>query len=330
MIRPIDRGAGNAKRFLRALHALSVVLKSGSIVAIHSHSEAMSCRFQDVANAMSIPMVVTFHGLPPNGVSSITTNRRQELSRGVFRVLVNTCPALTHAQELGYSADKLAVIPQGLPIERFVGRKRRTQESGRPVEILCVGRLNREKGQGYLLLAVARLMRSGRSVRVHIVGVGPDRNRLEELCRKHGLTEIVTFHGPMRNEALIKKYYETDLLILPSTHSRFRQGWLETQGVVLQEAQATGCIPIATRVGGIPECINHGVDGWLIQDRSHRAIAESIEHFIDHPEQWPSYRDAALRNVERNFSADVVGRRTWDVLREAIEKTRRSRTRALQ
>ena len=314
VVRGADGGGGAVKRFLRALHALGVVRRAGSVGAIHSHSERMSCWFLDAAEALSIPMVVTFHGLPPNGLPSISPSRRRQISERVARVLVNTRSASSHAQALGYSEEKLEVIPQGLPVERFCGPTRRTRRASRPVEILCVGRLNREKGQGYLLLAIARLLRNGRSVRVHVVGVGPDRDRLDELCRKHGLAESVTFHGPMRNEALIEKYYEADLLILPSTHRRFRQGWVETQGVVLQEAQATGCIPIATRVGGIPECINHGVDGWLIRDRSHRAIAEAIEYFIDHPEQWPAYQEAGRQNVEENFSADVVGRRMQEIL----------------
>ena len=86
-----------------------------------------------------------------------------------------------------------------------------------------------------------------------MVGDGPDRGRAELLVRELGMEGQVTFLGKQNHvERLIP---EADALLLPSE--------MEAFGLVALEAMACGVPPVATRVGGLPEVVTHGVDGFL-------------------------------------------------------------------
>jgi glycosyltransferase involved in cell wall biosynthesis len=108
-------------------------------------------------------------------------------------------------------------------------------------------------------------------------------------------------------------FQNTHIFVLASLQYNLDQ-WNETQGVVLQEAQASGCLVIATEVGGVPECVNHGKDARLVRPRSSRAIFEAMCFYIDNPDKWSSYPDAGLENVKNNFSADVIGQKVATIL----------------
>ena len=79
-------------------------------------------------------------------------------------------------------------------------------------------------------------------------------------------------------------------------------------GVALQEGQASGCIAIATRTGGIPECVDES-HARLVPDRNAEALAGAILDLMDDPERWPEWQAAGRRWVEDRYSLDVIGRR---------------------
>lgn len=306
------------KRAARKLTALSHILEQGKVRIVHSHSEQLSARFLEATQVLGIPLVVTFHGLPPAGVSSISRAERRAIARYASRIFVNTRFALKHAADVGYERGRFEVIPQGLPLEEFPAAATRSRNPDTGASVLTVGRFHRDKGQAYALLALARLLREGWLLKWMFVGVGPDLARLERLAGKLGVRSHVRFLEGIPADHLKQLYRESDLFVLPSVQSRSGSEHVETQGVVLQEAQASGCIPIATRVGGIPECIEDGRDGLLVRDRSHRAIVDAVVYLLTHPERWEDYRRAARDTVEHRFSLDLVSRRVSGVLESLL------------
>ncbi len=139
-----------------------------------------------------------------------------------------------------------------------------------------------------------------------------------KLAQRLGVAPQVVFHVALPPDQLRHLYQTCHLFVLASLNNEGRYEHVETQGVVLQEAQASGCIPIATRVGGVPECINDQKDGLLIQDRSHRAIADAVLTMMAMPTAWPDYQRHGRRNVEERFSADVIGQRMASILKAAM------------
>lgn len=287
-----------------------------SLRVIHAHFLQIAYEAIPAADERGLPLILTFHGLEPTGVPQVPTERRLAVFRRAAVVLVNTEAARQQAEALGCPADRLRVLPQGLNLDDFPFVPRACPPSSAPVHILSVGRFQREKGQRYALLALARLRRLGLDVRWHFVGVGPEIPALRRFAARLGVADAATIHDGLDLVALRELYASCHLFVLTSLTGTGASPWIETQGVVLQEAQASGCIPIATRTGGIPECITDGLDGLLVEERSHRAIADAIRHLLAHPERWAELQHNGRRTVEERFSADVIGRRMAAILEE--------------
>jgi len=304
---------------LRNLHVLFFLQKLSELRAVHLHATGFGFHFLSLAAEKGAPLVLTFHGLMPRGVPQVDPRRRQALFDAAAVVLVNTHYAAQQAEALGCSRAKLLVLPQGLPLEDFAFVPRSPPAPGGVLELLTVGRFHRDKGQGYCLLALRRLLDEGINARWTFVGVGPDRAFLERLADRLGLQGRVRF---LEGVSPLPLYHQCHLFVLASVDHFDMEQHVETQGVVLQEAQACGCIPIATAVGGIPECINDGLDGVLVKDRSHRAIAKAIKTLLERPGEWRAFQCRGRENVEQHFSSEVIGTRMAGILRELADQGR--------
>ena len=284
---------------------------------VHVHSLKDGAFQVPAALARHIPVVVTFHGLEPVGVKQLSLTRARMLFSVASVVCVNTRFAAQQALAMGCPASRIKILPQGLPLEEFPHTPRPLPRDGEPLRILSVGRFHRDKGQQYSLLAAARLMRNGVNFRWDMVGVGPELNELKKMTASLGLSELVKFSVGIPRDSVKEMYRQSHILVLASVGGTDLSEHVETQGVVLQEAQASGCVPIASAVGGIPECIEHGVSGFLIPDRSHRAIASAILELSRDEKRYAGMQKAARELVESHFSADVIGREMSSML-EAV------------
>lgn len=306
------------RHFGAALQALGIAswLRSMPMLRVmHAHFLQVGYDAIPAADELGIPLVLTFHGLEPIGVPQVPAYRRQAVFERARIVLVNTEFARRQVESLGCPADRLRVLPQGLTLDDFPFRPRTFPIQPEPLHIISVGRFQREKGQRYALLALARLKRLGINVSWHFVGVGPELPSLRRVARRLGVEEEARLYDGLDQVSLRELYHRCHISVLASI-SGMRPTDGETQGVVLQEAQASGCIPIATRTGGIPECVTDGHDGLLVEERSHRAIADAIRYLLAHPERWAELQYNGRRTVEERFSADVIGRRMVEILEE--------------
>ena len=283
---------------------------------IHCHGEFEAYEVLHFALANNIPLITTFHGLQPPGMPQLALDKRAALYRYCKAVLVNTRFAQDQVISLGCPPEKVRIIPQGLPMVDFPFYARVKPKD--KLRILAVGRLQRDKGHAYTLGALRRLRQQGLPAELTIVGVGSDKQRLEKLATLYGVSDCVTILQGLATEALMALYREADIFVLASINNS-RGYHVETQGVVLQESQASGLAVVATRVGGIPECLTHGENAHLVKHRSSREIAEACAKIYRLDEDDFNQLLAAGRaNVEQRFAADVVGKRMASIINEAI------------
>jgi glycosyltransferase involved in cell wall biosynthesis len=133
---------------------------------------------------------------------------------------------------------------------------------GETLKLLYVGRLQRAKGVEELIEALARASADGKQFELSIVGAdahgGRYLQRLNEQVARSGLRDVVRFHGhvPFGDE-LMDLYRGSDVFVLPS--------YSEGRPKVLYEAMAAGMAIIATKTGGIPEVIEDGANGLLVE-----------------------------------------------------------------
>jgi glycosyltransferase involved in cell wall biosynthesis len=168
------------------------------------------------------------------------------------------------------------------------------------IEIICVGRLAPVKAQRVLLSALAMLVRDKRSVMLHVVGGGPDREILEHYAGSLGMRPFVTFHGFTPQDKLDELYRRADIFALPS--------FAEGLPGVLMEAMAMEIPCVATRITGVPELIRDGIDGLLVPPSDADALARAIASLIDDPALRRRIAKAGRERVLARFNLQANSR----------------------
>lgn len=283
---------------------------------VHSHFEITGHKFLPVARAQQVPFVVTFHGLPPPGVSQLPDKMRREYIDAADVILVNTEFAKKQYVTLGAPSGKVQIIPQGIVTKNFTFTAKPIPTNA-PIELLSVGRFHTDKGHQYVLQALPDLLKQGYNLHYTLVGTGPERGRLEKMAEELGLQNVVSFHSIVSEQKLKEIYARAHIFIFPSVKAidGFHE---ETQGVAIQEAQASGLIVIATKTGGIPECVEDGKSAFLIDDRNPTSIADKIRWVIDNPQRWNEWQHNARHHVETYFDIDVIGDRLMQIYADTI------------
>ncbi len=201
---------------------------------------------------------------------------------------------IDRARALGRSDVEL--IPNGLPLRAIQETTRFHQKV--ECRILFVGRLEKMKGVDTLINALALLTDaaehyafSRQRVQLRIVGDGSQRRALQALVRSLNLQEKVTFLGKLSPTAVYDEYAQAEIFCGLSRS--------EALGNVFLEAEAAGCGVIATKVGGIPDIVQHEKTGLLVPPDDAEAAKEAIIQLFTDRELLKKLTDSAQIFVER-------------------------------
>lgn len=165
--------------------------------------------------------------------------------------------------------------------------------------------LSEQKGVTYLLDAAKLVHAEAPEIQFVIAGDGPLRQQLETKARADNLGPNVRFLGYRSDiPALVASF---DTYVLPSL-------W-EGLPLALLEATAQGLPIIATAVGGNPEVVEHGTNGFLVPPRDPKALAEHLLRMYREPELRRQIRDRNVRKFTERFSMDAM-LRSYDRLFE--------------
>lgn len=188
--------------------------------------------------------------------------------------------------------NKFEVCPLGVDVASF--EQTRNLPDGRPLTILCVGRLTSAKGQHVLIEACARLRDWGKAFRLVIVGTGPDEHSLKAMVAARDLGAQVTFTGALNQHEVRRWYAEADVFALPS--------FAEGIPVVLMEAMASRIPCVTTRITGIPELIRDGIDGLLVTPSDAMELADTLALLLDDPDLRRELGTAGRLRVREHYS----------------------------
>jgi sugar transferase (PEP-CTERM/EpsH1 system associated) len=203
------------------------------------------------------------------------------------------------AQTIGIPPAKLAVIPNGIPLEDFQPGDRSSArvDLGIPLRVIVagtVGRLQPVKGTSYLLEAWSRLASDYPDAILLLVGGGPQQAALEKKGRRLGISERVRFLG---NRADVPDLLRgMDVFVLPSL-------WEGMPNAAL-EAMAVGLPVVATAVGGTSEVVVDGVTGLLVPPSDPDALAQSIARLLCDPDLRYKMGQAGRERVVNHFSVE--------------------------
>lgn len=206
--------------------------------------------------------------------------------------------------------ERALFLPNGIDMERFT-----PPDSGirNPLEVVCVASLTDVKNHACLLDAWARVVSRVPGARLTLVGDGPLRGGLESQAARLAVAGSVEFAG-LQSDVL--PFYRRAAIFVLTSHR-------EALPLSLLEAMATGAVPIASSVGGIPEVIEDGVTGFLVPSGDPEAVAARLTERLVGVEETAQIGAAARRSVSGRYGLGAVLDRLEEAYGQALARRRR-------
>lgn len=226
--------------------------------------------------------------------------------RGADRIIgisSGTCERLTSTY--GFDESKVTHVPHGVDTGRFYPTpERHSAVSEDCLTLLFVGRLVSRKGLDLAIDALAALDRE--NVEFLIAGTGSHEDRLRSQAAEHGVADLVEFLGYVPDDDLPTLYSSADVFVSPSVYEGF--------GLTFLEAMACGTPIIGTAVGGIPDVVENGQTGYVVE-REPRVVADRIDRLAD---------DSTLLEFMSQNVLETVQSMTWDHVASQVEEVYRA------
>jgi glycosyltransferase involved in cell wall biosynthesis len=271
------------------------------------------------------PIVVhTFHGHVLRGYFG---RYRTAIFRGLERALARVADTLIAVSPevrddlvaLGVApAEKFTVIRLGIELDERVAAAREARERTRrimgvPDHRFLVGWIGRMTGvkRGADVLRAFRLLRDlGIDANLCMVGDGPERAQLEQLAGELGLMHDCLFPGYQEDVAPF--FAAFDAFVLPSGN--------EGTPVTAIESLASGCPVVATRVGGVPDVVQDGVDGFLVEAADLEAFADRLARLAGDLELRARMGAAGRERVLPRYAVERLIDDVDDLYRRLLER----------
>jgi glycosyltransferase involved in cell wall biosynthesis len=278
---------------------------------IHAHNILWGgVSAMEIAEQMDLPLIVTEH------TSSFARGLIQSWQEPfICQVIKKTDCLLTVSGKLAeqmqtYAKDRdIGVVPNVVDTEYFIPPS--IPRAKRPFRILTVALLTPVKGIDILLRAFAKAFDHQENVLLEIGGDGTQRKELEGLAAKLHLENQVRFLGLLSREQVREAMWRSNIFVLPS--------YVETFGVVLIEAMATGLPVVATKCGG-PEDIINSKAGWLIETGDADDLADVLRNAYLNYQDIKKQESYIRQYVINNFSGEVTAGKLLKHYHHVLEK----------
>lgn len=198
--------------------------------------------------------------------------------------------------------EKVTVIPNGLEIEKYqvsIDRIAKCKELEIPIDVSiigCVGRLEKQKGQKYLLEAFALFLEENERVFLILIGDGSDKEQLEVLSRKLKIENSTKFLG--NRSDIPEILHVINIFILPSLY--------EGMSNALMEAMATGLSIIATDIPENKELLGSEENGIFVPPYNVFALAKKMSFILRNKTYAKKIGVSAKKEAMKRFSLDTI------------------------
>ena len=311
-IRPVvfDVGGSMARpRAALAVVRLARFLRAERIALVHAQDLYTNTLGTLAARVAGVPAIVTRVDLN----HSVVGYKRPVLgwvSRRADRVLVNALCIRDLAIAEGVEPDRIVVVRNGLDLVAFDRALARAPDPPIPEAggIACVANMHHPvKGQVDLLLAMKEVLRERPDAHAVLVGDGVRRTHLERSARQLGISERCHFLGHRLDVPAILA--QASILVSAS--------YAEGISNAILEGMAARLPVVATAVGGSPEIVRDGVNGYLVPPGAPAALARRLADLLGNAARRRRMGERGRRTVEREFGVEQM-RRSYDALYEDL------------
>lgn len=291
---PADQAA---RAFAKIFSSVRRVIASAEPQIVHVHGfSPLALAASSIARTMGIPYIAHIHGeidpaLPRHFLRLVAeANQILAVSHAVSTSITDRVPG----------ARSVLTVPNGIsPIEPQPAESRGKR-------LLCVGRLEPEKGFEDVVAAMPGILRAHPQAELTIIGFGQGLYSLQSLASRLGVAEKIRFLGSQSHDDVIAEIIQSTIVLVPSQKT-------EGFSLVAAEAAMIGRPVVATRVGGLKETVVHETTGILVAPYSPKDIADSVIRLLSDSSTYDLLAESASRHAVSSFS---MGRFAGDLHRQ--------------
>ena len=286
-------------------------LKAEGVRHVHSHFAGVAARTAYwLKQFFGITYSITAHANDVFCDSEFPVSIKDILREADFIVTVSDFSRGWLAERSPDCASKVHRVYNGMDLSGIPAAR---PADGKP-HILSVGRCIEKKGYADLIEACAILRERGLEFECSIVGGGPLEESLREQVTRLGLQAVVHMTGPRPQEEVREMLAGSALFVLAcATES---DGGMDNLPTVIVEAMAYGLPVVSTKLAGVPEMVEHGASGLLVEEKDPLALADALEALLSDPLKRVEYGARGRILAEERFPiAGTVGQ-----LRELLDR----------
>ncbi|MFQ5561575.1 MAG: glycosyltransferase, partial [Nitrospinota bacterium] len=272
-----------------------------------------------IAKKLNIPLLVSFHGYD---ASRLLANKKYVKSlRRLFEYsyIISVSKIMTdRLVAIGANPSKIKLLYYSIPKDAFTYTARtpllEKMKSGAKIHFLQVSNFVEKKGHRYTVEAFCRFLKKYSRGRLILAGDGPERPKIEALCKELNIAGKVSFLGRVVESQVIELMKSVDVFL----HHSVIDSQGEEEGIpnVIMEAMATGLPIVSTFHAGIPELVRNEVDGLLVRERD---VDQYAQKLIEVVESDKRYGENGAARIRSHFNVDVQNEVLADHYREIIE-----------
>ncbi|MFP7569256.1 glycosyltransferase family 4 protein [Marivita sp. S2033] len=271
-------------------------LATEGVTHLHNHIAKASCTVAMLAGALScIRWSFTIHG-PDIFFEPHHWRIDEKAKRAAFVACIgHFCRSQLMCFSHPDDWERFHIVHCGIDPNRYADKPDRTGQRA-----LFVGRLAAVKGVPILIEAIDRLAEKHPDLTLDLIGDGPDRADLEADVTQRGLQDRIVFRGYKSQSEVADALAQTDVFVLPS--------FAEGVPVVLMEAMAAQVPVVTTRIAGVPELVEDGVNGRLVSPGDITAFTAALDDLFSRPEHRKDYGKAGRAKVLAEYDAQSEAR----------------------
>ncbi|MCD4691543.1 MAG: glycosyltransferase family 4 protein [Calditrichales bacterium] len=242
-----------------------------------------------MAKKLRIPVISHLRSVRSQGFNK---KMAEYANNNVDFFIANSRHCKKHWVEKGISSDKVKTLYNFVPMLKTTPPPIKQKDNG-IIIIGCLANFSVAKGHEFLIKAFRKLIKCHQNYKLYLAGWGYRKTLLEDIVRKSKLDTYVKFLGYVDNPVLF--YQQIDILIVPSQNEAF--------GRVILEGMRANIPVIATRIGGIPEIIEDGYNGLLIDYGNENDFVKAVNRISSDKELRRAIKSNGQITFENRFSS---------------------------
>ncbi len=299
------------------------ILKKEKPDVVHIHTPVwISLSVFDAVKSLKIPSVFMVHDylllcrrtllLNSNGEICYDPHPFCKMYQSLSRKIVGNKPDMviapsqfildTLSQSGFLEGSKSLKIPLGVSID---GKKPKKEYE--TIDILYAGSLVNHKGVHILIEAFKNI--KNENIKLHILGKGSEESNLKEMAKDD---KRILFHGFVKGKELLNFHENANIIVVPSV-------CFDNSPMVIYESLMNGTPVIGSKIGGIPELIEEGVNGFLFEPGNVDELKNKLQYLIDNPYKLKSLEKGAFESGKK-YTMDIHIEKLESVYRELIKE----------